>query len=99
HPPPPTRFPYTTLFRSVNRGVAGGPTTTRTLSTVRIAAMDLGTNSFHLLVADASPDGAIVPLVREKEMLGLGHAVGRAGRISESDRKSTRLNSSHVAIS
>ena len=47
--------------------------------------MDLGTNSFHLLVADASPDGAIVPLVREKEMLGLGHAVGRAGRISESE--------------
>jgi len=50
---------------------------------VRIAAIDLGTNSFHLLVADANPDGAIVPIVREKEMLRLGEAVGRAGRISE----------------
>ena len=50
---------------------------------MRIAAIDLGTNSFHLLVADANPNGAIVPLVREKEMLRLGEAVGRAGRISE----------------
>ena len=50
---------------------------------MRIAAIDLGTNSFHLLVADASPDGAIVPIVREKEVLRLGEAVGRAGRISE----------------
>jgi exopolyphosphatase/guanosine-5'-triphosphate,3'-diphosphate pyrophosphatase len=50
---------------------------------VRIAAIDLGTNSFHLLVADANPNGAIVPLVREKETLRLGEAVGRAGRISE----------------
>jgi exopolyphosphatase/guanosine-5'-triphosphate,3'-diphosphate pyrophosphatase len=49
---------------------------------MRIAAIDLGTNSFHLLVVDAGPDGSFVPLVREKEMLRLGDDVARAGRIS-----------------
>jgi exopolyphosphatase / guanosine-5'-triphosphate,3'-diphosphate pyrophosphatase len=49
---------------------------------VRIAAIDLGTNSFHLLVVDAGPDGSFVPLVREKEMLRLGDDVTKEGRIS-----------------
>jgi len=49
---------------------------------MRIAAIDLGTNSFHLLVVDAGPDGSFVPLVREKEMLRLGDDVAREGRIS-----------------
>lgn len=49
---------------------------------MRIAAIDLGTNSFHLLVVDAGPDGSFVPLVREKEMLRLGDDVARNGRIS-----------------
>ena len=48
---------------------------------MRVAAMDLGTNSFHLLVADVHPDGHIDPLVREKEMLRLGDVVGRHGCI------------------
>jgi exopolyphosphatase/guanosine-5'-triphosphate,3'-diphosphate pyrophosphatase len=49
---------------------------------MRIAAIDLGTNSFHLLVVDAGPDGSFVPLVREKEMLRLGDDVAGEGRIS-----------------
>ncbi len=49
---------------------------------MRIAAFDLGTNSFHLLVAQAHADG-FVPLVREKEMLRLGDAVAREGRIPD----------------
>jgi exopolyphosphatase/guanosine-5'-triphosphate,3'-diphosphate pyrophosphatase len=44
---------------------------------VRVAALDLGSNSFHLLVADAHPDGHIDPLVQEKEMLRLGDVVSR----------------------
>ena len=48
---------------------------------MRIAAFDLGSNSFHLLVVDAHADGTFVPLIREKEMLRLGDAVGREGRI------------------
>ena len=39
---------------------------------MRVAAMDLGSNSFHLLVADVHADGHIDPLVQEKEMLRLG---------------------------
>jgi exopolyphosphatase/guanosine-5'-triphosphate,3'-diphosphate pyrophosphatase len=43
--------------------------------------MDLGTNSFHLLVADAHADGHIDPMVREKEMLRLGDVVSSYGSI------------------
>ena len=50
---------------------------------MRIAALDLGSNSFHLLVVDAHPDGTFVPIVREKEMLRLGDVVSREGRITE----------------
>ncbi|HEX6310252.1 MAG TPA: Ppx/GppA phosphatase family protein, partial [Acidimicrobiia bacterium] len=50
---------------------------------MRIAALDLGTNSFHLLVAEVHGDGGFEPLVREKEMLRLGDAVARHGRIPE----------------
>ena len=48
---------------------------------MRVAALDLGSNSFHLLVADVHPDGHIAPLVQEKEMLRLGDVVSRHGAI------------------
>jgi exopolyphosphatase/guanosine-5'-triphosphate,3'-diphosphate pyrophosphatase len=50
---------------------------------VRIAALDLGSNSFHLLVADAHPDGTFEPLVQEKEILRLADNVTRDGRIGD----------------
>jgi exopolyphosphatase/guanosine-5'-triphosphate,3'-diphosphate pyrophosphatase len=50
---------------------------------VRIAALDLGSNSFHLLVADAHPDGTFEPLARDKEMLRLGSAVAATGEVWE----------------
>ncbi len=43
---------------------------------MRIAALDLGSNSFHLLVADVHLDGTFTAVAREKEMLRLGDAVG-----------------------
>ncbi len=49
---------------------------------MRIAALDLGSNSFHLLVADVHPDGTFTPVSREKDILRLGDEVARAGRIS-----------------
>ncbi len=54
---------------------------------MRIAALDVGTNSFHLLIVDARADGTFVPLAREKEMLRLGDAVSRDGRVPESDAR------------
>jgi exopolyphosphatase/guanosine-5'-triphosphate,3'-diphosphate pyrophosphatase len=50
---------------------------------VRIAALDLGSNSFHLLVVEARPDGSFLPLAREKEMLRLGDVVARDGALTE----------------
>lgn len=50
---------------------------------MRIAALDLGSNSFHLLVADAHPDGTFEPLIQEKEILRLADNVTRNGRIGE----------------
>ena len=58
----------------------GGP---RPAGLVRIGAVDLGSNSFHLVVVDAHPDGTFETLVREKEMLRLGDEVSRAGRIGD----------------
>ena len=50
---------------------------------MRIGALDLGSNSFHLLVVEARPDGSFTPLVREKEMLRLGDVVAASGRLTE----------------
>jgi exopolyphosphatase/guanosine-5'-triphosphate,3'-diphosphate pyrophosphatase len=49
---------------------------------MRIAALDLGSNSFHLLVADVHPDGTFEAVAREKEMLRLGDDVTSHGFIS-----------------
>ncbi|GAC1537145.1 MAG: Ppx/GppA phosphatase family protein [Acidimicrobiales bacterium] len=50
---------------------------------MRIAALDLGSNSLHLLVVDAHPDGTFEPLCQEKEMLRLGDVVSRTGRVTD----------------
>ncbi len=49
---------------------------------MRIAALDLGSNSFHLLVVATRPDGSFEPLVREKQMLRLGDVVARHGSLT-----------------
>jgi exopolyphosphatase/guanosine-5'-triphosphate,3'-diphosphate pyrophosphatase len=50
---------------------------------MRIAALDLGSNSLHLLVVEARPDGTFEPLCQEKEMLRLGDVVSRTGRVTD----------------
>ena len=39
---------------------------------MRIAAIDIGSNSMHMTVAEADVDGGITTLWRMKEMVGLG---------------------------
>jgi exopolyphosphatase/guanosine-5'-triphosphate,3'-diphosphate pyrophosphatase len=50
---------------------------------VRVAALDLGSNSFHLVVVEAHPDGTLETVMQEKESLRLGELVARTGLIDE----------------
>ncbi len=52
---------------------------------MRAAVLDLGSNSFHILVAEASEDGAITPVLREREMLHLGALVTEHGHVPDED--------------
>src|SRR4029078_7414042 len=68
----------------------GGPWATQYASSLgasmRIAALDLGSNSFHLLVADVHPDGTFESITREKDMLRPGDEVARHARINDTHR-------------
>jgi exopolyphosphatase/guanosine-5'-triphosphate,3'-diphosphate pyrophosphatase len=41
---------------------------------MRMAAIDIGSNSIHMIIAEADVEGGITPLWRMKEMVGLGRA-------------------------
>lgn len=49
---------------------------------VRLAAIDLGTNSVHMVIADVTPDGRIQVVDRVKEMVRLGRRAFTTGRLS-----------------
>lgn len=49
----------------------------------RIAAIDVGSNSLHMVVAQADPDGSVTTLWRMKEMVGLGRISFPSRRLSE----------------
>src|SRR5207244_8803679 len=88
HPPAPTLFPYTTLFRS---GLASSRTAADIAIVVGVAVFEL-----HRVVAlrvhgRDRKDDRLGPQVHPRE---------RIGRVAvRRDRKSTRLNSSHQIIS
>jgi exopolyphosphatase / guanosine-5'-triphosphate,3'-diphosphate pyrophosphatase len=48
----------------------------------RVAAVDCGTNSIRLLIADAGPDGRLVDVVRDMRIVRLGQGVDRTGRLA-----------------
>src|SRR5207253_11475262 len=98
-PPPPTLFPYTTLFRSDEIVVSWwgrGSTEDKRLPAVIAAARQDG-----LAVAahiEPYPERSVASVVADigyLRMLG----ITRFFVFRPLDRKSTRLNSSHVAIS
>jgi exopolyphosphatase/guanosine-5'-triphosphate,3'-diphosphate pyrophosphatase len=51
-------------------------------SDFRVAAIDVGSNSLHMIIAQADTDGAITTLWRMKEMVGLGRISFPARRLS-----------------
>src|SRR5699024_11428691 len=88
--PPPTLFPYTTLFRSRLSTASVGGRALRSLG-------DLETRTVDPVDALVEATIEVVDLrVRGVTVVG-PHEL--AGRLLQSDRKSTRLNSSHVSIS
>src|SRR3712207_8404584 len=84
-PPRSTLFPYTTLFRSCDRRVW------RCENLVLDGVGEVSTSD----VADATERAAPAP---SKDQIHRG-ATGSRHDISATDRKSTRLNSSHANIS
>jgi exopolyphosphatase/guanosine-5'-triphosphate,3'-diphosphate pyrophosphatase len=57
----------------------------------RVAAIDCGTNSLRLLVADAPANGALRDVVRRMEIVRLGEGVDRTGRLAPAAIERTRL--------
>src|SRR4051812_49865261 len=49
---------------------------------LRLAAIDVGSNSLHMIVAQIGVDGAITTLWRAKEMVGLGRMSFPSRRLS-----------------
>ncbi len=63
---------------------------------MRAAVLDLGSNSFHVLVADL--DGAsVAPVLREREMLHLGRAVARHGQVPDEQAQAAVDTVAHLA--
>jgi exopolyphosphatase/guanosine-5'-triphosphate,3'-diphosphate pyrophosphatase len=56
----------------------------------RVAAIDCGTNSIRLLIADVS-DGALVDVIRRMEIVRLGQDVDRTGLLAPAAIERTRL--------
>jgi exopolyphosphatase/guanosine-5'-triphosphate,3'-diphosphate pyrophosphatase len=50
---------------------------------LRFGVLDLGSTSFHLLVADATADGDVRRVLRERVMLRLGATVAEGGRVPD----------------
>jgi exopolyphosphatase / guanosine-5'-triphosphate,3'-diphosphate pyrophosphatase len=54
---------------------------------MRVAVVDIGTNSTRLLVADVAPGGAIEERVRESTVTRLGEGVDSTGRLGEAPQQ------------
>src|SRR5690349_22487432 len=93
-PPSPTLFPYTTLFRSVERAYRSAGLTHQANAVMK--CRELGECSKALTESEAYAAYRSGHLAA-----GLGEPGSETGHgdASAADRKSTRLNSSHVEIS
>ncbi len=67
------------------------PAVRRSGPVTRVAAIDCGTNSIRLLVADVPVEGAHTDLVRRMEVVRLGQGVDATGRLAPEAIERTRL--------
>ncbi|WP_213576941.1 Ppx/GppA phosphatase family protein [Rhodococcus sp. USK13] len=63
----------------------------------RVAAVDCGTNSIRLLIADIDTDGALHDVCREMRVVRLGQGVDATGRLAPEAIERTRLALSEYA--
>ena len=63
----------------------------------RVAAIDCGTNSIRLLVADVPPTGAHTDLLRRMEVVRLGQGVDATGRLAPEAIERTRRGAGEYA--
>src|SRR5699024_11317646 len=91
HPPSPSLFPYTTLFRSAI--ISHGPANCKHFSQSFTQEAKKRPN-FKVF----PPPGLFLPPSFGRSLLRAAEAAVKTGQ-SPVDRKSTRLNSSHVSIS
>jgi exopolyphosphatase/guanosine-5'-triphosphate,3'-diphosphate pyrophosphatase len=56
-----------------------------------VAAIDCGTNSVRLLIADVSDSGGVVDVTRQMRIVRLGEGVDRTGRLSPAAIERTRV--------
>src|SRR3954451_12933939 len=57
----------------------------------RVAAVDCGTNSIRLLIADVPPEGPHSDLLRRMEVVRLGQGVDATGRLAPEAIERTRV--------
>src|SRR5207244_12310994 len=92
---PPSRstlFPYTTLFRSLLARAGNNRTAVPAVGQAGVSPVELGFQQPRSLLAETAKDGYVTSNMGNTAILGcLGEQA--------SDRKSTRLNSSHQIIS
>ncbi|WP_392544558.1 exopolyphosphatase [Oryzobacter telluris] len=67
------------------------------MSHPRVAAVDCGTNSIRLLVADVDDDGRLVDVVRRTEVVRLGQGIDRTGVIASDAMERTLAMSREYA--
>jgi exopolyphosphatase / guanosine-5'-triphosphate,3'-diphosphate pyrophosphatase len=58
-----------------------------TVPGVRVAVVDIGTNSTRLLIADVAPDGGVTELHRESTVTRLGEGVDATGRLGDAPQE------------
>src|SRR5690606_39400721 len=98
-PPTSTLCPYTTLFRSVNQRPGVGPDDMAAQQTVGLRVgedFDKALGFADGAAAAVGHEGEFARLIGDARRLQLFF---RFADIGDLDRKSTRLNSSHVKIS